>query len=255
MRFKILWTAICVFTLTISAYGATGHLLDHGATLFVEPGDSYIKLFGTDWLRVFRANSNIAFYDKHGKLTCNPEKLVVGTKLVIPAGTNITERVTARLSQYENIKNAALKAIQRADSFIDQAASMNRSGAYQQGVDLLDRAKEVAKGLTFGFENYIEAGKLAEEAIRCFKIDSDLRRANQNMEQLKDYVEKERIASKRQIGMLDQQRTAFLGLATALFVSLLWFVRHKKKKEHVIRIEGWLDQHMHRVKTLKNAKI
>ena len=254
MRFKILLTAICVFTLTISGYGAEGHCLHHEAILFVEPGDSYIKLFGTDWLRVFRANSNMAFYDKHGKLTCNPEKLVVGTKLVIPAGTNITERVTARLSQYENIKNVALKAIQRADLFIDQD-SMNRSGAYQQAVDLLDRAKEVAMGLTFGFENYIEAGKLAQEAIRCFKIDSDLRRANQNMEQLEDLVEKERIASKRQIGMLDQQRTVFLGLAIALFVSLLWFVKHKKKKERLIRIEGWLDQHLNRVKTLENAKI
>jgi hypothetical protein len=254
MRFKILWTAICVFTLTISAYGAEGHYLHHEAILFVEPGDSYIKLFGTDWLRVFRANSNMAFYDKHGKLTCSPEKLVVGTKLVIPAGTYITERTTIRLSRYENIKNAALKAIQRADSFIDQA-SMNRSGVYQQAVDLLDRAKKVAKGLTFGFENYIEAGKLAEEAIRCFKIDTDLRRANQNMEQLEDLAERERIASKRQIGMLDQQRTAFLGLAIALFVSLLWFVRHKKKKERVIRIEGWLDQHLNRVETLEKAEI
>lgn len=254
MRFKILLTAICVFTLTISAYGATGHSLDHEATLFVEPGDSYIKLFGTDWLRVFRANSNMAFYDKHGKLTCNPEKLVVGTKLVIPAGTYITERTTIRLSRYENIKNAALKAIQRADSFIDQA-SMNRSGVYQQAVDLLGKAKEVAKGLTFGFENYIEARQLAEEAIRCFKIDRDLRRANHDVEQLEDRVERERIASKRQIVMLDQQRMAFIGLAIAFFVSLLWFVRHKKKKERVIRIEGWLDQHLNRVETLEKAEI
>ena len=254
MRFKILLTAICVFTLTISAYGATGHSLDHGVTLFVEPGDSYIKLFGTDWLRVFRAHSSMAFYDKHGKLTCSPEKLVVGTKLVIPAGTYMTERTTIRLSRYENIKNAALKAIQRADSFIDQA-SMNRSGVYQQAVDLLDRAKEVAKGLTFGFENYIEAGKLAEEAIRCFKIDGDLRKANHDVEQLKDRVERERIASKKQIGMLDQQRTAFLGLAIALFISLFWFVRHKKKKERVIRIEGWLNQHLSRVETLKKGKV
>ena len=252
--FKILLTAICVFTLTISAYGATSHSPDHGVTLFVEPGDSYIKLFESDWLRVFRVNSNMAFYDKHGKLTCSPEKLVVGTKLVIPAGTYITERTTIRLSRYENIKNAALKAIQRADSFIDQA-SMNRSGVYQQAVDLLDRAKEVAKGLTFGFENYIEAGKLAKEALRCFKIDRDLRRANQNMEQLENRIERERIASKRQIGMLYQQRMAFLGLATALFISLLWLIRHKKKKERLIRIEGWLDQHLSRVETLENAKI
>jgi len=254
MKFKILWTIICVVALTISAYGATGRSLDHEATLFVEPGDSYIKLFETDWLRVFRANSNMAFYDKHGKLTCSPEKLVIGTKLVIPAGTYLTERALKRLSRYENIKNAALKTIQEADTFMNQTPT-NRSGVYQQAVDLLDSARQVAGGLTFGFENYIEAGKLAEEAIRCFKIDRDLHRANQNMEQLEDLAERERIASKRQIGMLHQQRMVFLGLAIVMFISLLCIVRHKKKKEHLIRMQRWLDQHLNQVKTLKNAEI
>lgn len=254
MRSRILWIAISVLTLYGAAYGAEGNRIDRKVILFVEPGDSYIGLFGPDWLRVFRANSNMAFYDKHGRLTCSPEKLVVGTKLVIPAGTHMTERTTKRLSRYENIKNAALKTIQEADTFMNQAPT-NRSGVYQQAVDLLDRAKEVAKGLTFGFENYIEAGKLVEEAIRCFKIDRDLRRANHNVEQLEDRVERERIASKRQIGMLYQQRIAFLGMAIAFFASLLWLVRHKKKKERVIRIEGWLDQHLNRAKTLENVKI
>lgn len=252
--FKLLWTAICVFALTISAYGATGRSLDHGAILFVEPGDSYIKLFGTDWLRVFRANSNMAFYDKHGKLTCNPEKLVVGTKLVIPAGTYMTERVTVRLSRYENIKNAALQSISEAEGFVSHTAQ-NDSAVYQQALSLLVKAKEATDGLTFGFENYIEARKLAEEAIRCFKIDRDLRKASHDVDQLKDRVERERIASKRQIGMLYQQRMAFLGLATALFISLLWLIRHKKKKERLIRIEGWLDQHLSRVETLEKAEI
>lgn len=254
MRSRILWIAISVLTLYGAAYGADGNRIDREVILFVEPGDSYIGLFGLDWLRVFRANSNMVFYGKQGKLTHSPEKLVIGTKLVIPAGTYLTERVLKRLSRYENIKNAALKAIQRADSFIDQA-SMNRSGVYQQGVDLLDRAKEVAKGLTFGFENYVEAGKLAKEAIRSFKIDRNLRRANQNMEQLENQAEKERIASQRQIGMLYQQRMVFLGLAIVMFISLLCIVRHKKKKEHLIRIEGWLDQHLSRVETLEKAEI
>lgn len=254
MRSRILWIVISVLTLYGTAYGAEGNRIDREVILFVEPGDSYIGLFGPDWLRVFRANSNMTFYDKQGKLTHSPEKLVIGTKLVIPAGTYLTERALKRLSRYENIKNATLKAIQRADSFIDQA-SMNRSGVYQQAVDLLDRAKEAAKGLTFGFENYIESEKLAEEAIRSFKIDRNLRRANQNMEQLEDQAERERIASKRQIGMLYQQRMVFLGLAIVMFISLLYIVRHKKKKEHLIRIEGWLDQHLSRVKTLEKAEI
>ena len=254
MKSRILWIAISVLTLCGAAYGAEGNRIDREVILFVEPGDSYIGLFGSDWLRVFRANGNMEFYDKHGKLTCSPEKLVIGTKLVIPAGTYLTERALKRLSRYENIKNAALKAIQEADTFMNQAPT-NRSGVYQQAVDLLDRAREVAEGLTFGFENYIEAGKLAKEAIRCFKIDRDLRRASHNMEQLEDLAERERIASKRQIGMLHQQRMVFLGLAIVMFISLLCVVRHKKKKENLIRMQGWLDQHLNRVKTLEKAEI
>ena len=254
MRSRILWIAISVLTLYGAAYGAEGNRIDRKVILFVEPGDSYIGLFGSDWLRVFRANGNMAFYDKHGKLTCSPEKLVIGTKLVIPAGTYLTERALKRLSRYENIKNAALKTIQEADTFMNQTPT-NRSGVYRQAVDLLDSARQVAGGLTFGFENYVEAGKLAEEAIRCFKIDRDLRRANQNMEQLEDLAERERIASKRQIGMLHQQRMVFLGLAIIMFISLLCIVRHKKKKEHLIRMQGWLDQHLDRVETLEKAEI
>ena len=219
MRFKILCVIILSIILAQIAYADQGLRLGHEGTLFVEPGDSYIKLFGPDWLRVYQTNSNMTFYDQRGKLNHSPDKLVVGTKLIVPEGTYLTERAMERLSRYEKIKGAAHQAMQQAEAFVAQVPE-NRSEVYQEGLKLLEEAKQAAKGLTFGFGNYIEANRLAQEAIRCFKIDANLQKASNAMHQLKEHVEKEQVKTNNKIRILYHKRVFPLSFATLLLFSL-----------------------------------
>jgi len=48
MRLKIAAYVICAAILAIPAYGAEKHHLEREEILFVEPGDSYMALFGPD---------------------------------------------------------------------------------------------------------------------------------------------------------------------------------------------------------------
>jgi len=249
MSFGIMFFALLSFTFSCSAYGTVAHPLEHPCTLFVEPGDSYIRLFGPDWLRVFQANSNMAFYDKSGRLTQNPEKLVVGTRLNVPAGTYLTRRAMERLSRYEEIKMAALNAIREAESFL-KGSSQGRSGVYDQAMDLLNQAREAAKGLTSGFSNYIEVRRLAEEAIRCFRIDYDLREADRRAALLRDRMKKEKVFHADQIGMLHKQRSAILGLVGSMLFGLLLYMRLERKKNLRREITDWLNRHQDRLDRL-----
>lgn len=254
MKVKIFWTIFYLLILVIPTYGAGGNWLNHDAVLFVEPGDSYIKLFGNDWLKVFQTNNNIAFYDKHGQLACTPEKLVVGTRLIIPKGTYITNFTTARFSSYERIKKDALQAIHMAETFVNQDIG-NSSDIYKQGVNLLKNAKQFKDEITFGFNNYFKAKKMAGEAIRCFKIDHNIRKANLNVKKLKTRIGNQKFFLKKQIEILNKQWATFTGLVAALFIIILWFKKFKKRKKRIIRTERWLKQHMSRVNALKNVKI
>lgn len=240
MRFKMLCFGIWLLVLSVPAYGAGGHRLNHESVLFVEPGDSYIGLFGPDWLRVFQANSNLAFYDQEGKLVHTPEKLVVGTRLVVPAGTLLSEQAMKRLNRYEKIKSAAFEAIREAEGFISRNRE-SQSEVYEQGLSLLGKAREAAKGLTFGFANYIEATKLAQEASRCFKINANLSRANHDLAQLKGRVDKE------------SKRFVYFGLLIVPLLGLLCFMGYKQKKERVLRVERWLKHHQDRIDGLEKT--
>ena len=252
MRFKIFCVVILSIIITQLAYADQGLRLDHKCTLFVEPGDSYIRLFGPDWFKVYQANSNMTFYDKQGKLTHSPEKLVTGTMLTVPQGTHLTARAMERLSKYQRIKDAAMKTMQQAEAFATREPE-NRSEVYQQGLLLLAKAKQTAKGLTFGFGNYLEANRLAQEAIRCFKIDTNLQKASSDMQQLKDQVEKEQVETSNKIKTLYHQRVFPLSLGVLLLFSLLWFMRFKNKKNRTLRVKAWLDQHQQRLEKLERA--
>ena len=252
MRFKILCVVVLSIIIAQTVYASQGLRLDHECTLFVEPGDSYIRLFGPDWFNVYQANSNMTFYDKQGKLTHSPEKLVTGTMLTVPQGTHLTEWAMERLNKYRKVKDAALKVLQQAEAFATRPPD-NRSEVYQQGLLLLEKARQTVKGLTFGFGNYLEADRLAQEAIRCFKIDANLQKASSDMQQLKDRVEKEQVKTSNKIKTLYHKRVFPLSLVTLLLFSLLWFMRFKNKKDRTTRAKAWLDQHQQRLEKLERA--
>jgi len=249
MRLILLSLAALVSIMSGPALAAEGHRLNHDCTLFVEQGDSYIKLFGPDWLGVFRANSEIAFYNGQGKLAHTPEKLVTGTRLVVPKGTYLTEVAVKRLSRYRQMKAAAIAAIQKARSFVGQR-SKGGSDAYHQGIRLFLEANRAARGLSYGFENYLEARRLSEEAIRCFEIDADLRKAKNDVERLlKDQAWRETVA-RNGMQRLYLKRMLLLGLAMLLFLGLLWSIGRRNRKERIERTNGWLTRHEVKLKRL-----
>ena len=243
MRFVILCVAVWGFVISNPAFGADAHRLNQDCTLFVERGDSYIKLFGRDWMKVSRANSDMAFYNADGKLVHNPDKLVTGTRLVIPKGTRLTEMAVKRLSRYERVKAAANKAIRKAGSFVVKPPKF-KTEAYEQGVKLLLRANAAARGLTCGFENYLDAGDMAEEAIRCFEIDAVFHNSrNDAALLLRKQTPKDTFVVKNEMQNINYRRELPLGLGIIFFSGLVWRLSRRKKKARIGRIKGWLTGH------------
>ncbi len=144
--------------------------------LYVEKGDSYISLFGDDWQKVYNTNNTIRFCDKKGRVIQTPDKLVIGTKLHIPPHTHLRQRAVKRLGKYKKIQDSAFNSIKKAETFFHQ--SMNKTSlTYKQGNQFLCKAREAINGKAFGFRNYVEADRLAQEAIHSFKIARDLDKA------------------------------------------------------------------------------
>ncbi len=254
MKLKIATCVICAVILAIPAYGLEKRRIHHENILFVEPGDSYMALFGSDWMKVFQANSRITFYDSQGRLTHSPDKLVVGARLVLPTGTYLTERAMERLSRYEKIKTAALETIREAETFVKQQPPRSAE-VYLQALHLLEKAREASNGLTFGFENYIEAERLAQESIRGFTIDRKLHKANLGLKQLREGMESERLESKNRLKILYWKLFTPLVLLTALLSSLLWFMRRGKQKERLLRVEQWLNKQSERIELMEKASV
>jgi len=252
MIFKILCFAVLALVFSYPAYGAEGERLDHECTLFVESGDSYIKLFGADWMRVFQANDNITFYNKQGKLAPSPEKLVIGQRLVVREGTYLTERAMERLSRYKEIRGAAIKSIHAAKALAGQDGE-NRSEVYEQGLSLLAGAEKATEGITFGFVNYLRAEKLAREAIRHFTVAMNLRKAKRGMEQLREHVEREHVEATEQIIFIYKKRMVTLVSVSLSLLGILWFIHRRNRRDRIKRVKAWLAQHEAQLERLERA--
>ncbi len=244
MRLKIAACVTCFVILAIPAYGAEKHQLEREEILFVEPGDSYLALFGPDWMKVFQANNRIIFYDGRGKLTHSPDKLVVGTRLVVPEGTSLTRRAMERLSRYEKIKAAALEAIREAESLVTPQPQ-DGTEAYRQALQLLEKAREALNGMTFGFENFLEAERLARESVRHFKIDRSLQETIRDMRDLEE-----------EMGHTPYwKRVIPLAVLMALLAGLLWRMRRGKQKERLLRVQQWLNRQPGRIEDMEKVRI
>lgn len=252
MRPIILSCIALALVFSLSLCEAQAQYIDHECVIFIEPGDSYMGLFGPDWMRVFQANSSMSFYNKDGELSHSPEKLVVGTRLVVPEGTYLTKRAAERLNRYDKIKENALEAISQAKVLADQA-DLSKSEIFEQGLGLLAGAEKAIQGLTYGFANYVEAGKLACEAIRCFRVGLNLQGAKQDMEQLKQHVKKERLEVRAQTRKLRQNYLLYAGLVTAPFICLLWYARQRHKRERIARMQVWFEQQQDRLDSLEET--
>ncbi len=244
MKLTLTIYSVCAILLATAAYGADTYRLDHERVLFVEPGDSYLALFGSDWMKVFQANNQITFYQKGGELTHSPDKLVVGTRLALPAGARLTKRAMERLGRYEKIRTAALAAIREAESFLTPQPG-NGTEAYRQASQLLEKAREASNGLTFGFENYLEAEQLARESIRHFKIDKTLQETINDMKDLEKAMEQ----------TPHWKRAAPLALLLVLFASVIWFMRRAKRKERFERVRQWLEKQPERFDGMEKMRI
>jgi len=144
---------ICLFGgLVIPGQPAAESKFGAESYIFVEPGDSYLKLFGYDWYRVYSAN------DEGG----SPDRLVTGKILKIPEGTYLTEFARKRIASFMKCKNEAEETINQVEYLARDIVS--QSDAYFAGLALLERAKVVLGAASYGFSNYNDAKRIADEA-------------------------------------------------------------------------------------------
>jgi len=261
MRFRIFLSMCAFISMAIPVSASERHSLDQNAAIFVMPGDSYINLFGSDWLRVFEVNRGLLFYDREGRLTSTPDKLVVGTKLFVPAGTYLTERALKRIHKYNDFKISALEKIREAESFRNSAPK-HHSEISKQGDELLCKAKRLISGLDPDLPGYVEARRLAEESLKCFKLDArvaainaDITKKDNYIRELQTQITRERIRAYRWTETLYQEGILFVGLFMITAVTFLLIWRHRKKKDHLVRVKAWMEQHERRLNGLAKSRI
>jgi len=138
--------------------------INYDCKIIVEHGDSFIKLFGNDWLKVVQANKKFVFYNNKGKTM--PDKLVAGTVLNIPAETYLTEIAIKRLNTYEQIKSKAMQVISAGKNYLQNKRGIE-TDTFIEGKEFLNKAVNYF----YKERNYIAAEKLANKAILYFKID------------------------------------------------------------------------------------
>ena len=210
----IFCTILLLFVLqTQFAYGS-----DRAKFIWVEPGDSYIALFGKSWLPVFQANNRLKFLDDTGKLNNNPEKLVIGSKLIIPAGTVLTERAIKRMNKYEAFIKEAEQALHEAETI---AALMGEcsSEACRQGMILLEQAQKNTKDMTYGYANFLEATKLGRDALNRFKVAQQLQKTKIDLINLNKQLAAEKITIREAQNKQKMQRILMAGVIVLLVFS------------------------------------
>ncbi|MDP2646308.1 MAG: hypothetical protein Q8P24_15325 [Desulfobacterales bacterium] len=249
MRGKILYIAVLALVCAPDVYAFKDHggWLEYEHIFFVEPGDTYIGLFGADWEKVFQANQNMAFYDKAGKLIQSPDWLVVGTRLMAPKGAYLTQRAMERLNRYEKIKIEALQALEEAKTFV-RPELKDRTAVYEQALNLLDEARQAAQGTAYGFKNFIESKRLAEKAIDCFKIDRQIDKANLEVKSLEVQVKEKQVEALNQINRLNKKQQVYLSVMAILLFGLLFGIQRQDRKDRIIKTNTWLARHQDHVR-------
>lgn len=262
----LLWITSAVF----SAHPARGYHTDRDRVLIVEQGDNYLKLFGSDWQKVYRANQDFLTYNR-------PEKLVVGERLIIPAGTHLTETALERLDRNENFEQAALTAIRQAES-MSRRVPRDPAAIYEEGMNLLAKARKTLTGSSL--TDYAEAGRYAREALKNFELCSEVRAglktAEQNIRSLEDRLQKtaaytaelenriRRNASvtTRKTGILQSglrfvyaHPTVWAGLIVVTAFTWARMSRRRSRKKRTQHVKMWLQQHHERALKLSRSKI
>jgi len=238
---KIIFLSIFLFT---SVCNAEIYQLDHDYVIFIEPGDTLTELFGKYWYQIAEVNKNTAFYDKNGRLL--PDKILTGTRLKIPAGSYVRHPVIQKINKYNEIRNSALIVLKKAEKAAYNYTN-SKSEVYIQGLQLLKQAKNRINGITYGFANYIEAEKLLNEALRCFKINDSLSIADNNTKRLKNEIEKHNITTQKKILNMYIKITVLITLTLLMTTGLFFYLKHKRKEERIIAVKSWLDGHISRI--------
>jgi len=233
----ILMALLLITTLFAPPTVQAGLRLTHETSLQVEPGDSFIGLFGTDWQRVLDANRDVAFRDQQGRLL--PDRLVSGVRLVVPAGTYITDDALARINRCAETKAAALAALAAAQEQAQKSAGLDSDPA-QQGRELLAKARALAAAENPGFANYLAAHDLAIEAARFLRLAQDIRDSKLSLATSSRQMA-EAIAAVNNI-----RRNGFLFM-TFIITALTVGAMYLRKRT---RIKNWLARHEARLARL-----
>ncbi|GBD95832.1 MAG TPA: hypothetical protein ENG83_13015 [Nitrospirae bacterium] len=223
MGLRIVIAALYVF-INISAYTHAAQTITDETVIWVEPGDTYLGLFGNDWMRVYLANNEIGFSGVNGN-AASPDKIVVGQKLKIPADTHLTEIARERLSKYEDQRRAAERALQETAD-LKRKITNNNSETYREAAALLKEAENAADGETYGFRNYIDARRLAEESGRLFA------------------VAQERVQIRR-------TKQLFAAAVVIIVLCCIRFLRYSRRKMRARYIGSWIKGHQKKIDFLR----
>ena len=241
-------TIACVIFVLLVAFSDSGYGSESPKFLWIEPGDSYIALFGKSWLPVFQENSNLQLLDKRGKLNLNPEKLIVGSKLIIPNGTILTERALKRMNKYETFIKEAKLTLNKAERF---AAIIDKceSKPCRQAMYFLGQAQKSAKeNPTYGYANVLEATKLSQKALSCFIVATEAQQAKINIKKINKQLETEKNDTRRQINKQRMQHKIFIGIVSSKALGSILFIRHKAKTTR-----AWHNQQQDRLKSIEGS--
>ena len=248
-------TICCVIFFLLLSFPAFGLGSEQPRFIWIEPGDSYIALFGKSWLPVFQANSSLKFLNSSGKLNHNPEKLVIGSKLFIPEGSTLTERAVKRMNKYKVHITQAELSIREAENFAATITMKEcQSEACLQGIALLKKARNSAKGDTsYGYSNFLEATELSKEALKLLKIASQIQQNNADIKSLNNKIETEKIATRRKIDRQRLQHGLFIGIMSSMALGSILFIRHKANSEKSKINREWLKQQQDRLKNMEGS--
>jgi hypothetical protein len=261
MKFSLLMIGMLLFSNPVPGLCAGGHRSLHESIIYIEKGDSYISLFDADWFQVYTHNRNTGDEILNNLL---PERLAVGTRLVVPAMTFLTDRALKRLNLYESNRKSALKSLSTALELKDMPM-LKKSEDYLQGITKLKKAMEVIENYTFGFRNYIHAKEIACDAVGHFKAGINFYDKKIKMDRRNQLLEQKMIAAKKKRNQLfekkmiavekkrDRERIIFLITAGTLFFAGVLFWKKRIYLEKLKKNRIWLEMHTRKIEKFEKS--
>ena len=191
-KIKLLAIVILAFFLAagVSHAQETMVRIPYQASYWVQPGDTLLGIGGSSFMEIYEENKSMLGHMDH-KGSPNPNRIVEGTRLIIPEGIYVTEKVARAINAQETSRQKALKEICSAEDGrkrLEDIGYVTQEG-YLKGMGNLQQARELAEQTPgYGNANYLQAYTLAVQAGRYFDTDIALSRVRSDLTMLQQTI-------------------------------------------------------------------